>query len=112
VPYILPQWYYISETPWGTTDAKFPSCDMDGRWASANLDSEMYLMNHVLYKNLGSHIQVPRWSKSKTTNGKESLGGHAKRCAEKWGKMPNVLLVDWYEDGDAFAVQDWANGLR
>lgn len=91
VPYILPEWDYYFETPFGVTDKKFPDCSLD-RPAKSSPDGKMYLINHFLdVEILG--IKIPAPFESPKTNSVASIVAQADLCTVKWGREPQVILV-------------------
>jgi hypothetical protein len=103
VPYILPEFDYLWETPFGVEDAAFPSCDVH-RPEGADGGAMMGLVNHVLNKQLlptflgglfggDEGVQIPAQDEAADTNAMDSLAGHMDRCTEQHARTPNVLLV-------------------
>jgi len=119
VPWLLPQYDYIYETPFSPTDRNFP-CDIQRPPSKEGLEDRMYLVNHNLNANLqllGQSVLVPDKVDINITNadtGYGSLGDHARLCTKKWQRAPNYLLVDFYEagDGSVFKVAADANGVE
>lgn len=73
----------------------------------------MYLVNHYLDQSLLG-ILIPDNQADSTTNaatGDGSLGAQAELCTGKWGREPNVLLVDMFDRGEVFGAQDAVNGV-
>ncbi|KAK6584029.1 hypothetical protein PZA11_003759 [Diplocarpon coronariae] len=112
VPYILDEFSYYFETAYDTTDNKFPSCAID-RPSGLSGSGLMYIVNHFLDFDLFS-ILFPATIELARTNaakGDGSVGAHADLCSKSWGRRPNVILVDFFEKGDVFKVQDTLNGI-
>ena len=84
VPYILPEFPMIWETPFSVTDATFP-CSVDRISGPLATEDHMYMINHSLNKNLlDTGIIVSDPLDAKTTNGVASsvllfLPGEQKR---------------------------------
>jgi hypothetical protein len=113
VPYILPEWDYFFETPFSQTDASTLSkCEWDRPYSGGNPE-RMYLLNHILDKKGIFGIPFPN---SVEENGKinapESIDAQANVCHSKWGRMPNVILVDNFDVGDVFKAQDKLNNIK
>lgn len=112
VPYILDEFQYFFETPFDVTDSSFSNCSID-RPAGASADGLMYIVNHFLDKDyLG--IKVPDRDDAATTNaatGNGSIGANADLCDGLYGRLPNVLLVDFTDKGDVIDAQNTLNGL-
>src|SRR5690606_32256468 len=61
VPWLLPQYDYIYETPFSPTDRNFP-CNIQRPPSKEELEDKMYLVNHNLNANirlLGHSVLVP-----------------------------------------------------
>ena len=112
IPYILDEFTYFFETPYDTTDPKFPQCTID-RPPGATADGRMYIVNHFLDVSIGG-IDVPDREALNTTNaatGTGSIGAQADLCIGLYGRAPVGVLVDFFDQGDVFAAQDALNGL-
>lgn len=138
-PWLLDQFSQMWETPFNPVDRTFP-CDVhrppdlapattDGNQISAAKE-RLYLANHnlnVAVRAFGAEILVPAIPLLNETNalhGFGSLGEAARGCRARWGRAPNVLLVDYYnrgrrapdapedELGSVFAVAAEMNGVE
>ncbi|KAH7084954.1 PLC-like phosphodiesterase [Paraphoma chrysanthemicola] len=122
VPYMLWEFYNIWETPFSPTDINFP-CTI-GRPDGISDDQAknmMYIANHNLNAEIaigGTSILVPNTAYINQTNGVNgtgSLGLMSTECAADWGRPPNFLLVDFYNQGptpgSVFEVAARANGV-
>ncbi|KAL9106450.1 MAG: hypothetical protein Q9227_008538 [Pyrenula ochraceoflavens] len=109
VPYILDEFAYYYETPFDTTDAKFPECTID-RPSGASADGRMGIINHFLDIDVLG-IDIPNRDAAATTNSKNSIGAQAGLCKSAYGRNPNVALLDYADQGQAVAAQDSLNGL-
>ncbi|KAH7356478.1 PLC-like phosphodiesterase [Rhexocercosporidium sp. MPI-PUGE-AT-0058] len=112
VPYILDEFSYYFETAFDVTDNDFPSCDLD-RPRESDGSGLMYIVNHFLDLDIfgiliPATIELPR---TNAATGDGSVGAQADLCTSKWGRRPNVVLVDFFETGDVFKAQDTLNGL-
>lgn len=128
VPYILDEFTHMWETPFSPTNRSFP-CNTQ-RPPNLNQtvarDDLMYLANHNLNTEislLGLDLLVPNTAELNVTNAAgdqySMLGAMADNCTGKssalkstfsshsltchladWGRPPNFLLVDYYNNGD------------
>ena len=117
VPYILPEFLYFWETPFDMTDPTFPECVIDrpgGVVDDPALASErMYIVNHYLDTEMLG-MDVPDRRDARKTNaatGRESIGAQVGLCQQEHGRPPNGILVDYFDKGDVFKVQDALNGF-
>ncbi|PGH10385.1 hypothetical protein GX51_00143 [Blastomyces parvus] len=106
VPYILDQFSQMWETPFSPTDRSFPCViqrppDLSDEAAKDRL----FLASHNLnteVKFAGQSLLVPNTVLLNETNAVEGFGSVGKAgidCADKWGRPPNFLLVDYYNIG-------------
>lgn len=92
VPWLLPQFDYIYETPFSPTDRNFP-CDIQRPPEKEGPEDRMYLVNHNLNANLqllGSSVLVPDKVDINVTNadiGHGSLGDHARLCTGTFNQI-------------------------
>ena len=69
VPYILPEFPNVWETPFSVTDEDFP-CSVDRISGPLSAEEHMYMINHSLNNNvLGTGIIVSDPIDARTTNG-------------------------------------------
>ena len=116
-PYILPEFTYFWETPFDTINPSFPQCTIDRPQDIASnaskVSQRMYIMNHYLDTSvLGMFL--PNRRDAKKTNAKTgpgSIGAQVDLCVKMHGYKPKGVLVDYFDKGDVFAVQDEMNGL-
>jgi hypothetical protein len=92
VNYILDQFQYYWETPFGETNKKFPSCAID-RPPGGNPEVLMGIMNHFLDTELLFGIKIPNQIEAPNTNSQKSIEAQVNLCRGKWGRTPNVILV-------------------
>ncbi|KAJ7163764.1 PLC-like phosphodiesterase [Mycena filopes] len=114
VPFILPEFQMIWETPFSTTDPAFP-CSID-RIAGPLADVDhMYMINHSLNKNIlpiGDGVLVSDPIDAPTTNGAVSILAESNGCAPlAANRAPNFVLLDYVNIGDPFTVINGLNGL-
>ncbi|KAK2129590.1 PLC-like phosphodiesterase [Fusarium oxysporum II5] len=98
VDYILDEFDYFWETPFGESNSSFPTCEVD-RPEKGDPTQLMGIMNHMLnYDVLG--IVIPNQADAKKT-----------QFRDNWGRRPNVVLLDWVNVGEAMDAQISLNGL-
>ncbi|EEQ86359.1 hypothetical protein RJZ56_006806 [Blastomyces dermatitidis] len=110
VPYILDEFSYYWETPFDTTDPLFLQCKID-RPPNANPDDRMYIVNHYLDIEKVGVLFPDRLSAPRTNapTGKGSIGAQVELCTSIHGHKPNVVLVDFLNQGDVLRAQDMMN---
>ncbi|VBB86652.1 Putative protein of unknown function [Podospora comata] len=123
-PYLLAEFSYIFETPFNNTSPSSFTCTLDrplsAGAASAALSSGLLpLLNHFLYVDLSSGIQIPNVDSIDSTNSPDlvttgSLGRHAELCSgqDQWGTKPVFVLVDFFNRGPATETGDRLNGIQ
>ncbi|KAF8529779.1 PLC-like phosphodiesterase [Hysterangium stoloniferum] len=110
VPYILPEFDMIWETPFDSTNSKFP-CSVDRIRGPLAQTEHMALINHFLDSDVFG-IDVPNKGAAGTTNGVPSILADAAGCARlNEGRNPNFVLMDWVNVGSGKAAVDKMNGL-
>lgn len=118
-PFLLPEFDYLFETDFGIENPSQYACEparprYPGSPGGAGyVPDRLSLVNHFLYaKFLG--FRFPNASFAATTNSAGfrvgELGEHAARCRGAYGRRPNFLLVDFWNEGDVFAVEWGLNG--
>ncbi|RKF82809.1 PI-PLC X domain-containing protein 1 [Golovinomyces cichoracearum] len=134
VPYILDEFKYFFETSFDVTDPNFSSCALDRPPASDGTNLMMVteksslpfgyivtnfinnkLINHFLDRSILGGILIPDRDASPRTNaatGAGSIGAHSDLCRQKWGRKPNMILIDYFGNGDALTAQNNINGLE
>ncbi|KAF5010025.1 hypothetical protein FDECE_3804 [Fusarium decemcellulare] len=109
VDYIINEFDYFWETPYGITDPSFPTCEVD-RPENGDPTKLMGIMNHMLnYDVLG--IIIPNQIDAPKTNSEESIQAQVDLCVGEWGRQPNVVLLDWVNVGNAMEAQASLNEL-
>lgn len=112
MPYIIEEFNYFFETPYDTTDPKFPECSID-RPSGANPAGRLYLVNHFLDVDIFG-IDVPdelAASKTNAPTGTGSIGAQVAICVGLYGRYPNVVLVDYFDQGYPLLAQNAMNGV-
>ena len=120
-PYLLNEFTFIFENPFQVTDAANFSCTADrptavhGNTATAVSSGRLSLVNHFLDLQEPFGIVVPDVANAKLTNANSgvvgNLGTSASQCAQAFGKQPNFLLVDFFDQGPAITTVDLINGI-
>ncbi|EEP81824.1 predicted protein [Uncinocarpus reesii 1704] len=111
-PYILDEFAYYFETPFSTTDPKFPQCKID-RPPNAKADGRLYLVNHTLNVDILGVIVPDRINAPRTNaaTGEGSIGAHVDLCNSIYKRKPNVVLLDFINQGEVFKAQNRMNGF-
>jgi hypothetical protein len=113
VPYLLPEFDYIFETDFGIeSPVQFSCAPARPSYPGSYVPDRLALVNHFLYaKFLG--FRFPNASFAGTTNAAGfrvgMLGEHAVRCRGLYERRMNFLLVDFFNEGDVFAVERGLN---
>ncbi|KAH8671429.1 PLC-like phosphodiesterase [Xylariales sp. PMI_506] len=109
VAYILNEFQYFFETPYDTTDASFPECTLD-RPAGASANGLMMIVNHFLDLDILG-ILIPDTLAIETTNSLSSIQAQGSICYSDYGRIPNVILLDYVDVGEGLEAQDDYNGV-
>jgi len=96
-------WDLIWDTPYRFHAPEEFTCDANRGTAGEGL----FLVNHWL----STDADLPDEGAAATANAYDLLLGRAQACAEQWGHPVNLLGVDFYDQGDLFAVVDVLNGV-
>ncbi|EJF63689.1 PLC-like phosphodiesterase [Dichomitus squalens LYAD-421 SS1] len=112
VPYILPEFEMVWETPFSVTDATFP-CSVDRINGPLSTEDHMYMINHSLNKNiLDTGIIVSDPKDAPTTNSVSSILANAGGCEGfAAGRAPNFVLLDFVNLGQGLDAVNQLNGL-
>ncbi|KAF2013829.1 PLC-like phosphodiesterase [Aaosphaeria arxii CBS 175.79] len=122
VPFMLWEFYNMWETPFSPTDINFPcTIDRPDGISDEKAKKMLYMANHNLNVevSIGSlSLLIPNTVQLNVTNGLNgtgSLGLQSNRCTDDWGRPPNFLLVDYYNEGSfngsVFEVAARANNV-
>lgn len=96
-------WDEAWDTPYGPQQLEDLSCDLN----RGSPDNDLFLVNHWVNDVLG----LPSPEDAAVANAYDVLLGRAQECWRQWDHPPNFLVVDFYEQGDLFAVVDALNGV-
>ncbi|KAJ7270240.1 PLC-like phosphodiesterase [Mycena rebaudengoi] len=114
VPFILPEFDMIWETPFSRTDPTFP-CAISRITGGLSSEDHMYMINHSLNENIlpiGEGVLIVDRIEAPTTNGIESILAEANGCAPLGGnRAPNFVLLDFVNVGDPFTAVRMLNGI-
>ncbi|GES60323.1 PLC-like phosphodiesterase [Aspergillus terreus] len=113
VPYILDEFSYFFENPYGETNPSFPNCSID-RPSGLSDDGRMYIVNHFLDLDILG-IKIPDREHASRTNaasGNSSIGAQADLCRSEHGRLPNVILADFVDQGEVMLAQNTLNGVK
>ncbi|KAI0344768.1 PLC-like phosphodiesterase [Trametopsis cervina] len=112
VPYILPEFEMVWETPFSVTDATFP-CSVDRIAGPLATVDHMYMINHSLNKDVfGTGIIVSDPLDAPTTNSVNSITANAAGCEQfAAGRSPNFVLLDYLNLGQGLQAVNQLNGL-
>lgn len=72
-----------------------------------SVDNDLFLVNHWV----STALDTPSEPDAATANAYDVLHGRATQCQREAGQLPNFLAVDFYDQGDLFAVVAALNGL-
>ena len=119
--YLLNEFTFVFENPFQVTSATNFSCIADrpsqvaGNTAAAVSSNRLSLVNHFLDLQEPFGIVLPDVANAKLTNANSgpvgNLGASASQCAQTFGKQPNFLLVDFFDQGPAIDTVDKINGI-
>ena len=102
-PWFHHVWDEAWDTPYGPTAVEDLSCELN----RGSTDNDLFLVNHWVNDAFG----LPSESNAAIVNATDVLRARAEECRDLWTHAPNFLVVDFYEQGDLFAVVDALNGF-
>ena len=116
VPYLLNEWSYLFETDFVNDKPSDFSCTPSRPpppFEGAPIpENRLTFVNHFLYASFFGW-RYPNISYIEHTNGAGfkvgQLGEHAVRCRGVYGRRPNFLLVDFWNEGDVWGVEGGIN---
>jgi hypothetical protein len=94
-------WDLTFDTPFTFMDPSEFSCTLNRGQA----DNPLFLINHWL----NTQANLPDRSAAPLANSVEVLSGRVADCEAATGRRPTFIAVDFYEEGDLFAVVDALN---
>jgi len=101
IPWMLPAFEVMQETPFAFASPAAMTC-APGRGRTGKA---LFQLNHWVSQTIPS----PR--SAAVVNARSFLLSRARRCARERDAMPNLIAVDFYEEGDLLAVVDELNGV-
>ncbi|PHH85476.1 hypothetical protein CDD83_353 [Cordyceps sp. RAO-2017] len=107
--YLINEFDYFWETPYGITDKNFPTCNVD-RPSGGDANRLMGIMNHMLNFQIG-RIVFPNMIDAATTNSVASIQRQVDLCKSQGKAQPNVVLLDWVNIGEARKAHEVLNAL-
>lgn len=100
-PWLLDGFAWVQDTPFlFRTPADFSCAPNRG-----GADASLFLVNHWITD------KTREVSNARRVNAREVLLGRLEQCREERGRPPNFVAVDFYDQGDLFAVVDTLNGV-
>lgn len=102
VPWLLPMWKEMWDTPWDIHNAS----EFDCRCNRGKVENSLFAINHFI----SNPLPLPK--NAEIANKPEILVERAKKCQQESGKLVNFLTVDHYEIGGLFAAVDELNGVN
>ncbi|CAG8583588.1 7027_t:CDS:2 [Diversispora eburnea] len=90
---------YVFETPFEVSSPDSFTCTIDR--PKGGLQRPMYLINHFVHNTVvigGSDVEVAQISTANTTNS-NNLKDHIEKCQTTFSRIPNFVLVDFYDKG-------------
>jgi hypothetical protein len=110
---LMSEFDYVFETPYDNQNLTAFTCTIDRPTNPTSPTSMMYVMNHFLYGVVnfgGTAIEVPQPDSANVTNA-DSLQNQATQCTSTFGRQPNFIEVDFYDQGSCFQVVDSLNNV-
>ncbi|CAG8569907.1 7270_t:CDS:2, partial [Cetraspora pellucida] len=115
VPWLMPEYSYVFETPYDNSNSSAWQCTID---RPKDQPRPIYLLNHFLYTVIPSsslEIELPTRITANLTNS-VSLQAHAQNCTNIFKKAPNFIAVDFYDQGspnlNPFSIVANYNGVQ
>jgi hypothetical protein len=91
-----PAWELYRDTPYDYASV----AEMDCASNRGTSDSPLFLLNHW------AEDPFPDPDLAAEANSYDVLEARVNACADVFGQLPNIVAVDWYTEGDLFAVID------
>lgn len=96
-------WDIVWDTPYSYKSADEFSCVLN----RGDKGNPLFLLNHWV----NSELDLPSQEGAMQVNAYDVLHGRAVECMQAAGDLPNYVAVDFWEQGDLFAVVDALNGV-
>ncbi|KAL9082427.1 MAG: hypothetical protein Q9159_006416 [Coniocarpon cinnabarinum] len=116
IPWLLSEFDYVFETAYDNEDPENFDCEVERPcWPHSMVPDRLSFVNHFLYAKAGFGFVYPNATYANHTNGagttEGELGEHAMRCRARYERRPNFLLVDFFNEGDVWAVEHGMNAF-
>jgi hypothetical protein len=95
-------WEYTEETPYSFRSPDEFSCEPN----RGETGKPFFLLNHWIER------ASPSRADAATINAYDFLLARTRQCAAQRGQIPNFVAINFYLNGDVFAVVDELNGVR
>jgi hypothetical protein len=107
VPWLLPAYRgYLQETPYRyTSPAALADTKVSCRPARGGTDAPFFLLNNWVESS------VPSPADAAKVNAFPALMARARTCEDERGHIPNLVAVDFYDEGDVRGVVRALNHL-
>lgn len=96
-------WDLAWDTPYSYKSVDEFSCGLN----RGDQQNPLFLLNHWI----NSDLDLPSQDGAEQVNVYDVLHGRAVECMQAAGDLPNFVAVDFWEEGDLFAVVDALNGV-
>ena len=103
-----PAWFHhVWDLSWDTPYSFHSVDEFTCALNRGSAGNDLFLVNHWL----STVLDTPSEPDAATANAFDVLHGRATQCQREAGQLPNFLAVDFYDQGDLFAVVAALNGL-
>ncbi len=100
-PWLLKAWDWIQDTPYDNSSASALSCDR----LRGSAGNSLFLINNLITRF------DTRVTDSARLNAYDALWPYVSRCQQQRGQIPNFVAVDYFNQGNVFAVVNQLNGV-
>jgi hypothetical protein len=107
LPWQLPMWTYITDTNYNITDPSQFSC----AFYRGQPQNPIYFLNQFIYMDHGGGIVAADPTKAAIANDPVEAYTRAVGCWHQMGRIPNVVYVDFFKEGNVRQVVDELNAL-
>ncbi|CAG8651012.1 10520_t:CDS:2, partial [Dentiscutata heterogama] len=112
VPWLMPEYSYVFETPFENFNPNAWQCTVD---RPKDQPQQMYMINHFLYNKItNTNIEIPQRDSANVTNA-ANLAQHVQNCTNIFVQRPNYVTVDFYNKGsnniNAFSIVAGLNNV-
>ncbi len=100
-------WYHnMWKTAWDTRWKNSSTQDFTCKPDRGNSSNPLWILNHFL----GNPLSTPKLAKEANSN--PFFLKRVQQCQNEAGRIPNFITVDFYKEGDTFAVVDALNKVN